>query len=184
MSNRLFAAARVIRCFGLVAAVFILAYSQSTSSTPDSTRRDSPMTRHAAGTFEVKTTPLDPAFKTEDNSLGRMSIDKQFHGNLDAASKGEMLTAGSAVKGSGAYVAIERVSGTLPGRSGTFILQHSGTMSHGAFQLDIKVVPDSGTGRLAGLSRSMNIILKDGKHSYDLAYTLPESKWFRFPFCL
>ena len=110
------------------------------------------MTQHATGTFEVKTAPLDPAFKTEDNSLGRMSIDKQFHGDLEPASKGEMLTAGSPVKGSGAYTAIERVSATLHGRSGTFILQHSGTMSHGAFQLDIKVVPDSGAGQLQGLT--------------------------------
>jgi hypothetical protein len=145
-------------------------------SPPQSQQKDSTMSQHATGTFEVKTTPLDPAFKTDDNSLGRMSIDKQFHGDLEATSKGEMLTAGSPVKGSGAYVAIERVSGTLHGRSGTFILQHSGTMSHGAFQLDVKVVPDSGTGQLAGLSGSMNIIIKDGKHPYDFTYALPESK--------
>jgi len=131
------------------------------------------MTQHATGPFEVKTTPLDPAFKFDDNSLGRLSLDKQFHGDLEATSKGEMLTASSPVKGSGAYVAIERVSGTLHGRSGTFILQHSGTMAHGAFQLDIKVVPDSGTGQLEGLIGSMNIIIKDGKHSYDFTYTLP-----------
>jgi LDH2 family malate/lactate/ureidoglycolate dehydrogenase len=134
------------------------------------------MTQHATGTFEVKTTPPDSAFKTEDNCLGRMSTDKQFHGDIEAASQGEMLTAGSPVKGSGACVAIERVSGALHGRSGTFILQHSGTMSHGAFQLDIKVVPDSGAGQLQGLTRSMNIIIKDGKRSYDFAYTLAESK--------
>jgi len=145
-------------------------------SPPQSQQKDSFMTQHASGTFEVKTTPLDPAFKTEDNSFGRMSIDKQFHGDLEAASKGEMLTAGSPVKGSGAYVAIERVSGTLHGRSGTFILQHSGTMAHGAFQLDVKVVSDSGTGELQGLTGSMNIIIQNGKHSYDFAYTLPESK--------
>lgn len=113
------------------------------------------MTQHATGPFEVKTTPLDPAFKTDDNSLGRLSLEKQFHGDLEATSKGEMLSAGSPVKGSGAYVAIERVSGTLHGRPGTFILHHSGTMSHGAFQLDVKVVPDSGTSQLQGLTGSM-----------------------------
>lgn len=134
------------------------------------------MTQHATGPFEVKTTPLDPAFKTDDNSLGRLSLEKQFHGDLEATSKGEMLSAGSPVKGSGAYVAIECVSGTLHGRPGTFILHHSGTMSHGAFQLDVKVVPDSGTSQLQGLTGSMNIIIKDGKHSYDFAYTLLESK--------
>ena len=134
------------------------------------------MTQHATGSFEVKTTLLDPAFKFDDNSLGRLSLEKQFHGDLEAASKGEMLTAGTPVKGSGAYVAIERVSGTLHGRSGSFILQHNGTMSHGAFQLNIIVAPDSGTGQLEGLTGSMTIIIKEGKHSYDFAYTLPESK--------
>lgn len=131
------------------------------------------MIQHATGPFEVKTTPLDPAFKFDDNSLGRFSLEKQFHGDLEAASKGEMLTAGSPVKGSGAYVAIERVTATLHGRSGTFILQHSGTMSRGAFQLNINVAPDSGTGQLESLTGSMTIIIKDGKHSYDFAYTLP-----------
>lgn len=85
-----------------------------------SQQRDSPMTQHA-GPVEVKTTPLDPVFKTDDNSLGRLSLEKQFHGDLEVTGKGEMLSAGSPVKGSGAYVAIERVSGTLHGRPGTFI---------------------------------------------------------------
>jgi hypothetical protein len=134
------------------------------------------MTQHATGRFEVKTTPLDPAFKFDDNSIGRFFLDKQFHGDLEATSKGEMLTAGSPAKGSGAYVAIERVSGTLLGRSGTFILQHSGTMSHGSYQLNIAVVPDSGTAQLEGLTGSMTIIIKEGKHSYDFAYILPASK--------
>jgi hypothetical protein len=134
------------------------------------------MTQHATGPFEVKVTPLEPAFKFDDNSLGRLSIDKQYHGDLEATGKGEMLTANSPVKGSGAYVAVERVSGSLQGRSGTFLLQHSGTMAHGSFQLNVTVVPDSGTGQLAGLSGSRNIIIMDGKHSYDFAYSLPDEK--------
>ena len=134
------------------------------------------MTQHATGSFEVKTAPLDPAFKFDDHPLGRMSLDKQFHGDLDATSKGEMLTAGDPAKGSAGYVAMERVSGSLHGRSGTFALQHSGTMLNGAFQLDIKVVPGSGAGQLEGLAGSMTIIIKDGKHSYDFAYTLPDPK--------
>jgi len=138
-------------------------------------QKDSPMTQHATGPFEVKVTPLDPAFKTDDNSLGRMSIDKQFDGDLEATAKGEMLTGATAVKGSGAYVAMERVSGTLHGRTGTFLLQHSGTMSHGTFQLNITVVPDSGTSQLLGLTGKMNIIITDGKHSYDFEYVLPPS---------
>jgi hypothetical protein len=101
-----------------------------------------------------------------------MSIDKRFHGDLEATSKGEMLMAGTAVEGSAGYVAIEIVSGTLQGRSGTFVLQHSGTMTRGAPQLTITVVPDSGTGQLLGLAGRMTIIIAGGKHSYDFEYTL------------
>ena len=133
------------------------------------------MTQRATGPFEVKVAPLDPAFKFEDNSLGRMSLDKQFHGDLEAASKGEMLTAGNPAKGSGGYVAMERVSGSLHGRTGTFVLQHSGTMEHGSSKLSVNVVPDSGTDELQGLSGTMDIIIKEGKHTYDFTYTLPGS---------
>ena len=131
--------------------------------------------KHATGPFEVKLAPLDPAFKTEDNSFGRMSIDKQFHGDLEASSKGEMLTAGTAVKGSAGYVALERVSGSLKGRTGTFILQHNATMNRGTPQLSITVVPDSGSGQLSGISGSMTIQIAAGKHSYDFAYSLPDA---------
>jgi Protein of unknown function (DUF3224) len=131
------------------------------------------MTQHATGPFEVKLVPLDPAFKSEDNFLGRMSIDKQFHGDLEATSKGEMLSAGTSVKGSAGYVAIERVTGTLAGRTGTFVLQHNATMTRGTPQLNIIVVPDSGTDQLTGLTGNMNIIINSGKHSYDFTYTLP-----------
>jgi hypothetical protein len=137
-------------------------------------QKDTTMTQHASGPFDVKLAPLDPAFKTEDNSIGRMSIDKQFHGDLEATSKGEMLYAGTA-KTSGGYVAIERVSGTLNGRSGAFTLQHNATMTNGTPQLNIIVLPGTGTGQLIGLTGSMNIIIKEGKHSYDLTYTLPNA---------
>jgi hypothetical protein len=104
-----------------------------------------------------------------------MTIDKQFHGDLEATSKGQMLAAGSGGKGSsGGYVALEKVTGTLHGRSGAFVLQHSGTMTRGTPQLTITVVPDSGTDQLAGLAGKMNIIIADGKHSYEFDYTLPE----------
>jgi hypothetical protein len=104
-----------------------------------------------------------------------MSLDKQFHGDLEATSKGEMLTAGTGVPGSAGYVAIERVDGTLHGRGGTFVLQHSGTMTRGAPQLTITVVPDSGAGQLAGLAGRMAITIADGKHTYDFEYTLAET---------
>ncbi len=131
------------------------------------------MTHHATGPFEVKITPLDPAFKTDDDSLGRMSIDKQFHGALEASSKGEMLTAGTTVEGSAGYVAIERVTGTLDGLAGSFTLQHTATMNRGTPSLSITVVPDSASGQLEGLTGTMTITITNGKHSYDFAYTLP-----------
>jgi hypothetical protein len=139
-------------------------------------QKESPMPHHASGTFEVKLTPLDPAFKADDNSIGRYSIDKQFHGALEATSKGEMLSGMGTVKGSGGYVAIERVTGTLDGRSGTFILQHNGTMQNGNYHMNVIVVPDSGTAQLTGLQGTMEIIIKDGKHSYDFTYSLPDTK--------
>ena len=126
----------------------------------------------ATGTFEVKLAPQPSDDKPEDATLGRMSIDKQFHGDIEGASKGQMLTAGTSVKGSAGYVAIERVSGTLHGRSGEFILQHSGTMTRGKPQLKITVVPDSGTGQLTGLSGRMTIKIEQGKHFYAFEYTL------------
>ena len=130
------------------------------------------MANHATGPFEVK---LSPQPAEEGSPLGRMTIDKQFHGDLEATSKGQMLTAGTDVQGSAGYVAIERVSGTLRGKSGTFILQHSGTMTRGTPGLTITVVPDSGTGQLAGLTGRMDIKIADGKHSYDFEYTLPDA---------
>src|SRR5271166_2009874 len=133
------------------------------------------MTIHASGTFEVKLTPQAADDENEGATLGRMSIAKQFHGDLEATTKGEMLTAGTGVKGSAGYVAIERVSGTLHGRSGAFVLQHTGTMNRGAFQLSVSVVPDSGTDQLTGLTGTMNIIIADGKHSYDFEYAIPQA---------
>jgi hypothetical protein len=129
------------------------------------------MTNHATGTFEVKVTPQSD--DKSDASLGRMWIEKQIHGDLEATSKGQMLTAATDVKGSAGYVAIERITGTLKGRSGSFVLQHSGTMTRGTTSLTITVVPDSGTGQLAGISGIMKITISDGKHSYDFDYTVP-----------
>ena len=130
----------------------------------------------AAGPFEVKLNPLEAYNRDADAALGRMSIDKQFHGDLEATSKGEMLTAMGTAKGSAGYVAIERVTGTLHGRSGSFALQHSSTMARGEPAQSIKVVPDSGSGELTGLSGSMTIIIAPGgAHSYEFDYTLPKS---------
>lgn len=131
------------------------------------------MTRHATGAFDVKITPLALSGPAEDATLGRMSIEKQFHGDLEAAGKGQMLTAATDVKGSAAYVAMERVTGTLHGRGGTFALVHRGTMNRGEPRLEVSVVPDSGTGELVGMAGTLSIVIAGGKHSYDLEYTLP-----------
>jgi hypothetical protein len=139
--------------------------------TPDA--QEIAVTTRATGTFDVKVAPLAAYDTTAGSTLGRMSIDKQFHGDLEGTSKGEMLVAGTGIKNSAGYVAVERVTGTLKGRRGSFILQHSATMNRGAPNLVITVVPDSGTGELEGLTGTMNIIIADGKHSYEFDYSLP-----------
>jgi len=133
------------------------------------------MTLHATGPFDAKTTPLpaDDATGTAGGNISRYALDKQYHGDLEGTSKGEMLSAGDPAKGNAGYVAIERFTGTLRGRSGSFALQHSGTMEQGKFQLTVIVVPGSGAGGFAGIAGTMAIIITNGKHSYDFQYTLP-----------
>lgn len=130
------------------------------------------MSHRAVGTFDVKMTPQPP---DADSLVGRMLLDKTFHGELEATSKGQMLASMTAVKGSAGYVAIEQVTGVLKGRRGTFVLQHHGLMARSAPDLTITVIPDSGTGELEGLAGRMVIIVADGKHSYEFDYTLPDA---------
>lgn len=137
--------------------------------------KETVVTARARGSFDVKLTPLPLEAAPADSALGRMSSNKTFHGELEGTARGEMLSAMTDVKGSAGYVAIERVRGSLRGRSGTFVLQHSGTMTRGAQSLSITVVPDSGTGELKGLTGKMAIIIADGKHSYDFEYSLPDA---------
>ena len=132
-----------------------------------------PQPQRAAGTFDVKLAPLALDDKNAGPDLARYSLDKQYHGDLEAAAKGEMLSGGNVAKGSGGYVAIERVTGKLQGRSGSFLLQHTGTMAKGSQQLNVTVIPDSGTGELAGLAGTLSIVIEGGKHSYVFEYTLP-----------
>jgi len=131
--------------------------------------------RTATGSFDVAMLPqTDPAASTPGATLGRMRLDKHYHGELQATAQGQMLSALTATKGSAAYVAIEHVTGTLHGRSGSFVLQHKGVMNRGAQQLEIIVVPDSGTDGLLGLSGRMGIRITEGRHYYDLDYSLPD----------
>lgn len=130
------------------------------------------MTQLAKGEFVVKLLPLAVEGQPEASKLARMSIDKTISGDLVASTAGQMLSAMTDVKGSAGYVAIERVQGTLHGKPGTFVLQHTGTMNRGEPSLSVTVVPDSGTGELVGLAGDFKIIMADGKHSYEFNYTL------------
>jgi hypothetical protein len=163
---------------GLAAAVILLAGwtapapAQAAAALREPGSKETAAQR-ASGTFEVTLTPLAPAHQAAGSGLGRMSIDKRFAGDLSGTSRGEMLTAMTETKGSAGYVAIEQVTATLQGRQGSFVLQHSGTMTRGEPGLSITVVPDSGTGQLAGITGTMTIVMADGKHSYVFEYSLP-----------
>jgi hypothetical protein len=131
-----------------------------------------PINGIAKGPFEVKMAPADTAHK-EEKAIARYALDKVYRGDLEATGTGEMLASMGTVKGSGTYVAMEIVNGALAGKKGTFALGHIGTMAHGEQNLAISVVPDSGTGELAGISGKMKIIIApDGKHSYELEYEI------------
>jgi Protein of unknown function (DUF3224) len=131
--------------------------------------KDTSMTHHAQGTFTVDLKPLTPP---PAEGISRFSIDKQIHGDLEATSKGEMLSAGDPKTGMAGYVAIEVVTGTLAGKRGSFALQHSATMDQRGRRLSVNIVPGSGTGELKGISGTFDIQIESGKHSYDLEYKL------------
>ncbi len=131
-------------------------------------------TMTAQGTFDVKVIP-QPADAPEAGPFGRLFLDQQFHGALEGSSKGTMLGTQNEADGSGGYVALELVTGTLNGKRGSFVLQHNGTMSGGAYTMNVNVVPGSGTGELAGISGRMTIIIEGKEHRYDFAYLLGTS---------
>ena len=127
---------------------------------------------HAVGTFEVKMKPEALSETAAMTALGRMSLDKVYSGQLEATSQGEFLSAMGTEKGSAGYVAMERVTGTLDGKAGSFVLQHTGTMNRGTPTLSVTVVPDSGTGELVGIGGTLRIDIVEGKHNYEFAYSL------------
>lgn len=134
-------------------------------------QKETPVTHHARGTFTVNVQPLTPP---PAEGLGRFSIDKQIHGDLEATTKGEMFTGGDVKQGAAGYVAIEVVTGTLAGKHGSFALQHLATMDQHGLKMTVNVVPGSGTGELKGIEGAFTIHIENGQHSYDLEYTLPE----------
>lgn len=128
------------------------------------------------GTFDVTITPETLSDTAAQSGLGRLSLDKRYHGALEASAQGEMLSARASVTGSAGYVALERVEGSLDGRHGSFYLQHSGTMTRGVPALSVTVVPDTGTEQLQGLRGSLAIRIEDGKHYYDFTYDIVEAQ--------
>ncbi len=153
-------------CLRLILTVPMFQQSQANPSSS----KEAPMTNHATGPFDVEMHPQDDQGA---DGVTRLLLDKQYHGDLEGMAKGQMLTGGMSADKSGVYVAIEKFTGTLQGRSGSFILHHTGIMTRGKPELTILVAPDSGTGQLSGISGKMTInIAADGKHSYDFEYTL------------
>lgn len=134
--------------------------------------RAEPAAQNAAGTFDVKMSPASAPQHEGSTATGRMLLEKQYTGDLQASGKGEMLTAVTDTKGSASYVAIERITGTLKGKAGSFVVQHSGTMHGGDSQLTVIIVPDSGTGELAGISGRMSLKQVDRQHYYQLDFVL------------
>jgi hypothetical protein len=160
-------------------AIFALTICAQTSPQNNSEGpQGTTITEHAGGPFDVKITPQKPDNKeAEASGLSRMSGDKQYHGDLEATGHVEMLATSATAPRSGAYVALERVTGKLKEKSGSFTLCHTGIMNRGTPELTILVVPDSGTEELTGLSGTMKInIAADGKHSYQMEYTLPAKR--------
>lgn len=159
-----------MRCLGIMLACAITApavLASSEGALPGQKEK----TMNALGTFEVKVTQ-QPRDDSAGGPFGRLFLEKQLHGDLEATSRGQMLAADTAVEGSGAYVAFEIVSGTLRGKHGSFVLQHRGTMRKGDYRMDVTVVPDSGTDELVGIAGTMKIIIEGRTHSYELTYTL------------
>jgi uncharacterized protein DUF3224 len=157
--------------FGLTLAGLYICVRADVSAGASNQKGQKETTMTARGTFDVKVTQ-QPQDDSAGGPFGRLFLDKKYNGDINATGKGQMLGAFTAVEGSGAYVAFELVTGTLNGKKGSFILQHKGTMRKGAYDINVTVVPDSGTDELAGITGAMTIIIEDGKHSYVFEYKL------------
>ena len=157
----------------MCSVMLLMGDSSSAEDKSKSIQQVSTMTKQISGLFDVKMSP-QAAAEDEEASIGRMLLDKKFHGKLEADSKGQMLAHMTSVKGSAGYVAMEKVTGSLQGRKGSFVLQHSGIMNRGEATLVLSVVPDSGTEELEGLSGSMTITVTEGRHYYGFDFELPE----------
>jgi hypothetical protein len=165
---------RMILALSLLALSPLSGWTVQSQSGAATTNREAGVTMHATGTFVVKISSAEASAIAQQAGIGRMTIDKAFSGMLEGTSKGEMLTGGNEATGAGAYVALERVTGTVDGHGGGFLLMHDGTMLKNSLGTwHVVIVPHSGTEGLAGITGKMTIEIEGGKHSYDLEYELP-----------
>lgn len=153
-------------------SLLALVLVQAPLASPRPPAPETPVTAHAQGSFDVKVKPL-AADNADWGAFGRLSLDKAFHGDLEGTSLGQMLAEGDGKGASGGYVALERVTGTLRGRKGTFVLMHMGTLVDHRPEMVVTVVPGSGTGELSGISGRLQILIEGGQHHYAFDYTLP-----------
>ena len=166
---------RIRRVSKLAAAFAVVAVVASGVAGAEEGEKGKPMSE-ARGSFEVKVTPAADEKFSDGTSLGRYTLAKEIHGDIEGTSRGEMLAGGTSIEGSGGYVAMERIEGALHGRRGSFLLQHVGTMTKaGGYEMRITVVPDSGTGDLVGLSGSFEILFVGKRHDYRFVYSLAPS---------
>jgi hypothetical protein len=156
--------------------MWLVGTANSQPKTVKNSNRETTVTKHTSGTFDVNVTPLAAEENVGDPMIGRLSLEKQYSGGMAGPSKGQMLGIGTAIKESGGYVAAEHFVGTLDGKKGSFSLQHSGTMQNGKFDLNVMIVPDSGTEELAGISGKMIIKIEGGKHFYELEYSIAKAQ--------
>ncbi|MEO8030866.1 MAG: DUF3224 domain-containing protein [Gemmatimonadota bacterium] len=164
-------------CTPVLAAILVLGVAaglraQIPASAVPTTRKEGAMTMHATGTFEVKVSPITTADTVDTGGFSRLALDKKFSGDLTGTSLGQMLASGGPKDGSGAYVALERVTGTLNGRTGSFALMHNGTMTPESIEMRISVVPGSGTGELSGIAGTFTLVIEGKTHSWTLEYTI------------
>ena len=155
----------------MIPVLFALVLAQAPAKVP-ALPKEIPMTAPATGTFDVKVKPQQ-GDDADWGGFGRLSLDKRLHGDLEGTSRGQMLAEGDGKGDFGGYVALERVTGTLRGRQGSFVLMHAGTLVHRKPELTVTVVPGSGTGALKDLAGRFRILMAEGKHSYEFEYTLP-----------
>lgn len=157
-------------------ATILLAAPAAQAQTPTaapSAGKGTTVSKHAKGTFDVKVTPITLNDPMDTGGFGRLALDKKFHGDLSGSSLGQMVASGDPSSGSGGYVALEKVTGTLNGKTGTFVLMHNGTMTPQAMEMRISVVPNSGTGELTGIDGTFRIIIEGKQHFWEFDYTLP-----------